>query len=380
MTRSSDQLRKAALLMRSVDSDTAAVLLAQLSPEEATAVREAMRSLGPVDADEQADLVAEFRRSSASAAKSLERGVELSISESTMQDAAHVASHVPPPPHANAKRFEFLESAPIRGLVPYLSREHAQTVAVVLSHLEPSRAASVLAELPQNLQAEAIERLSNLGEADAETVRVIEHELEAWMKQRAGDVRNRGQRKDAVALILSAADVKTRDRIVASLKTRNSFLAAQIGSSRPERETLRSPSQADSLRAATRSPRAETYQVISTRVAAPRHIAKRPMPPAPSPPPIAFDDLIHLDSRSLARVLQAADPNVLALALTGSREELVDRICDQMPKRMAKTFRRELRKLGPTRLSDVEAAQRAVAQLAAQHMAERRAKVAGMRV
>jgi flagellar motor switch protein FliG len=88
-----------------------------------------------------------------------------------------------------------------------------------------------------------------------------------------------------------------------------------------------------------------------------------------------FDDLIHLDNRALADVLRQSDPNVLALALAGSCDELVERICDEMPKRTARAFRRELRRLGPTRLSDVEAAQRAVAEIAAKQIASRRRAV-----
>jgi flagellar motor switch protein FliG len=68
-----------------------------------------------------------------------------------------------------------------------------------------------------------------------------------------------------------------------------------------------------------------------------------------------------------------ADPNLLALALAGSKDDLVERICDQMPKHIAKVFRRELRRMSPTRLSDVEAAQRAIAALAARQIALRRA-------
>ncbi len=67
--------------------------------------------------------------------------------------------------------------------------------------------------------------------------------------------------------------------------------------------------------------------------------------------------------------MREADANVLALALAGSRDEMVDRICEQMPKRTARMFRRELRRLGPTRLSDVEAAKRAIAQIAVRQMA-----------
>jgi flagellar motor switch protein FliG len=82
----------------------------------------------------------------------------------------------------------------------------------------------------------------------------------------------------------------------------------------------------------------------------------------------------------LSAVLRQVDADVLALALAGSHEELVDRICDQMPKRTAREFRRQLRRLGPTRLSDVEAAQRAVAQVAARQLAERRQALAAARI
>jgi flagellar motor switch protein FliG len=89
-------------------------------------------------------------------------------------------------------------------------------------------------------------------------------------------------------------------------------------------------------------------------------------PPAARPRiQIHFDDLVRLDSRALAAVLRDVDASVLVLALVGSSDELVDRIAGQMPKRTARAFRRQLRKLGPTRLSDVEEAQQVVARAAA---------------
>jgi CelD/BcsL family acetyltransferase involved in cellulose biosynthesis len=100
-----------------------------------------------------------------------------------------------------------------------------------------------------------------------------------------------------------------------------------------------------------------------------------PRPVRPPLPRIEFDQLNQLDDRTLASVLKATDANVLALALAGSREELIDRICAQMPARTARAFRRELHRLGPTRLSDVEAAQRVVAEVAAQLLAQRRQRV-----
>jgi hypothetical protein len=53
-------LRKAAVLIRSLDSDTAAVMLAQLSAEEAAKIRAAIREIGALDPEEQAAVAAEI--------------------------------------------------------------------------------------------------------------------------------------------------------------------------------------------------------------------------------------------------------------------------------------------------------------------------------
>jgi flagellar motor switch protein FliG len=275
----------------------------------------------------------------------------------------------------SGKRFEFLENAPAKTLAVYLAREQAQTVAVVLSHLPPERAALVLTALPERLQAETIERLTNLGETDSEAIAILESELAAWGKARLGDSGKQRQRRETVTSILAAADANTRDAVVARLKERNPELAQRI---QPvERERTRQPgrSRSDEYRIVQsivnrQQVNAQLNSLIVEQDAA--HQPAKSPPIRTAAPRIDFDQLIHLDSRMLAQLLEVADPNLLALALAGSKDELVERICDQMPKRIAKAFRREVRRMGPTRLSDVEAAQRAIADLAARQIALRR--------
>lgn len=388
MTNMSANLRKAAVLIRSLDSDTAAIMLAQLSREEASAIRAAIRELGPLDAEEQADVAAEFRSTRPAAGASAAAGVELSLSSPASDEFQMTMPYVAEPktsPQA-AERFAFLAGASTSALVRFLVREHAQTIAVVLAHLAPARAATVLAELPDKLQADTIERLSALGETDSESVTMLERELESWLSTRGEDRDTIARRRETVSNILAAADETVRRSILGKLKTSNRTLADQIAP--PDqlqqlREATGRTSSPDSRRVtATRKP---VYEVLSTRVA---RVARTPLafvPPKstnPSPalspqpvpvplPRIEFDQLIQLDTHTLTAVLREVDANVLALALVGSREDLVDRICDQMPKRTAREFRRELRKLGPTRLSDVSAAQRMVADTAARHLAKR---------
>jgi flagellar motor switch protein FliG len=373
MPQSPPNLRKAAVFIRSLDSETASTLLAQLSPGEAQALRAAIRSIGPLDPEEQADVLAEFRSSRPLATETASDGVELKLST--------VGANTPPCEPVStqssvvaAKRFEFLERAPIDALVPYLAREHAQTIAVVLSHLPPRRAADVLAGLPDKLQADTVERLAALGETDPESVVVLEKELAAWLASRTQGISADLQATNAAASILAATDALTRSEIVKNLRTRNAALANRFEPSITSRSEGRPRTAEVSAQAAACADRlargvpASTYKRVSSPSSSPPY--PRTSPPRPQRlPHFPFDDLIRLDNRELAAVLSEVDSNVLVLALAGSTDALVDRVCRQMSSRTARSFRRLLRKLGPTRLSDVESAQRAVAEVAARRLA-----------
>jgi flagellar motor switch protein FliG len=365
MTNVDPNLRKAAVLLRSLDADTAAVMLGQLSTEEAATLRAAMRAVGQVDSGEQADVVAELRgarpkKQHTSAGVAVE--LDLSSSFASASDTDPVAMRMPHSAVADrSKQFEFLENAPTHALVTHLSREHAQTIAVVLSHLPPERAAAVLAALPQKVQVQTVDRLSALGETDPECVSALKRELETWATQREGLRSSDGGRRDTMAAILAAADVKSRNQILSNMKDHKAAVASQFSRPRAERSAA-APLIVGRKPEKSAMPPANAFVRQPAVASAPRVET--------CPPHINFDDLAQLDSRTLSALLRQVDANVLALALVGSRDELVDRICEQMPKRTAREFRRQLRRLGPTRLSDVEGAQRVVARTAAKQLAE----------
>jgi flagellar motor switch protein FliG len=369
MSAVSPNLRKAAVLIRSLDAETAAGLLAQLSADEAAALRTAVQSLGPIDADERADVVAEFCRAAPIAAKPATEGVELKF---TRQSDTELTSTTAVTSPAATKRFEFLDNAAVDALAPYLAREHVQTIALVLAHLPPARAAMVLAALPQKLQADAIERLALLGETDPESVVVVERELAAWMAKRSLGRLQGAPGRGSVASILAAADASTRDAILGNLKTHKEALARRLAIHEADRTSAQSRR---SRNVAPRQSRGVQNEPHDDRRQG-RHTRQigRVLNPPPAAPALSFDELIHFNDQMLVGLLREIDPNVLALALAGSRDELVDRICGQMSKRTAREFRRRLRQLGPTRLSDVEAAQHAVARIAVQHLSPQRTR------
>jgi flagellar motor switch protein FliG len=357
-------LRKAAVLIRSLDADTAAAVLSRLSPAEAKAVRLAIHSLGEIDDDERADVSAEFRRTGAVAQEDPRHGVELDLSSSfssstPMQSLASSRPII----RSTPRPFEFLEQARVEALVPYLAREHAQTVAVVLSYLAPARAAQVLAALPEKLQSEAIDRLSILGDTDPSSLEVLERELAEWVSRQQATRTRPTQRIDTVAAILAAADMSARNEILGNLVKHNPDLARQVAPAKAKPELRTKPVAA------------------SISDAGLPLTAFKPTPPAPEPAPIPIpvaaripepvlptlhmDDLTRFDAAALNAVLKSVDAELLTLALVGASDALVDRITAPMPPRVAKAFRQRLHNTGPTRLRDVEAAQHEVAAVAA---------------
>jgi flagellar motor switch protein FliG len=67
-----------------------------------------------------------------------------------------------------------------------------------------------------------------------------------------------------------------------------------------------------------------------------------------------FEDIIHLDDRSIQRVLREVDTKDLALSLKGSNQEVQDKIFKNMSERAATILRDDMDYMGPVRAKDVQ--------------------------
>ena len=70
-----------------------------------------------------------------------------------------------------------------------------------------------------------------------------------------------------------------------------------------------------------------------------------------------FDDCRHLDDKGLRELLKEVSNEDLTMALRGASEDLRERFFKNMSERASNMIREELEYMGPTKLSDVEAAQ-----------------------
>jgi flagellar motor switch protein FliG len=319
MHKNQRNLRKAAILVASLEIDQADALLRQLPEEQAELVRGEAARLGALDPREQRDVLEEFFRIGPLVPAKHQTGIELdgrlprylSVSSAARELDSLELSHA-----VGERPFRVLHQASAHALLPLLTREHPQTIAVVVSHLPNERAAEVLAGLPTQLQLEVARRLVDLEETDPEIVAEIERELESWLCE---DVRSRRRKAagiTALANILGAASPQTKEYLLANLTEGDRTLAAKI------------------------------------------------LRPAPEPEPLSFVELATLDRKSLQAVMRSADPELIVLALAGADHDFGEKVLSLLPRREAAAFERALRDLGPTRLTDVEDAQTALADLA----------------
>jgi flagellar motor switch protein FliG len=336
-------LRKAAILLASLDDETADELLLQMEPEQAARIRREVVALDDIDPAVQRQVLAEFRRgqSPPPPRDPYPTGIELdsglaeriaSGESAAVHEAANAAAEEPPP-------FRFLHQAEADTLVDYLKNERPQTIALVVSHLSPAQAAAVVDRLAPLVQAQVLRRLAELDSADPDILRDVERQLESWISQQMRSREKRRAGLEALGAILSAAERTSRQQIIANLARHDGALAETLGFDLPQPE-----------------PRSGASSQKSAALPEPTHRQS----------PLRFAELMEYDDARLATLVRASGTDVLVLALAGADATFVDRVASYLAARSSRLLRRALKNLGPTRLSDVEEAQETLCTLAAE--------------
>src|SRR5438093_9544044 len=84
------------------------------------------------------------------------------------------------------------------------------------------------------------------------------------------------------------------------------------------------------------------------------------------PPSCEFEDLARMDCQSLATLFSTIDDEVATLALAGAPLNLVGHVLARLSPHRAGSLRRMTQCLGPTRLTDIDEAQRRISERATQ--------------
>jgi len=203
--------------------------------------------------------------------------------------------------------FDFIRKADPSQLLSFLQGEHPQTIALIMAYLDSEQSAVVISSLPAELQAEVARRIAILDRTSPEIIKEVETVLEKKFSNLVTHDFSIAGGIATVVQILNRVDRTTEKTIMETLEVQDPDLAEEI---------------------------------------------KKLM--------FVFEDIIHLDDRSIQQVLREVDQKDLALALKGSSEDVKNKVKKNMSKRAAELIEEELEFMGPVRLRDVEEAQQRI--------------------
>lgn len=203
--------------------------------------------------------------------------------------------------------FNLLENIDPKQIVNFIQKEHPQTIALLLAHMEAKNAAPIVSALPQELQVDVATRIATMESISPETLDQVEEVLVSQIKSLfGGDVSEIGGVK-AVAELLNNVDRGAEKNILGNLERENPELATEI---------------------------------------------KNLM--------FVFEDVLLLDDRSMQRVLKEVDTKELSMALKGASDELQVKFFRNMSSRAAEMIKEDMDFMGPIRLKDVEEVQQRI--------------------
>ena len=185
-------------------------------------------------------------------------------------------------------------------VVPFLSHEHPQTIALLLSQLQAGHAAVILGRLPERMQADVAHRMATIKDVSQEVVERVEQALYQMFGPLAKGMQNVGGPK-VVADMLNMAESCVERNVLNYLDADKDGVADTV-----------------------------------------RNLM------------FVFDDIKKMTDREIQTLLRVVDQKDLVISLKAASGELKDKILSNCSEKVRNFLTEEMEFMGPLRLSDVE--------------------------
>jgi len=301
--------QKSAILMMLLGEEEAAEILKNLSPREVQHLGGAMYAVRNTDQQAVNAVLDEFLaiiKKQTSLGLGAGNYIRNVLNRALGEDKAQsVLSRITP---ASSERpIEILDWMDARSIAELLQDEHPQIIALVTSYLDYSQASDVLNLLPEDIQAEIIQRIATLETVDPQALRELEQVMQMKFKANTSLRSTKVGGIKAAAKIMNFTKANTEKRILTAIKRNDKDL----------------------------------MQAIQDNM-------------------FTFDNLGMSDDRSLQTLLRSVETEDLIMALKGAPEDLQYKLFSCMSTRAASNIKDEMEVLGPVRLTEVQTAQKKI--------------------
>ena len=304
-------IQKAAILLVSLGDQTASEILRELEEEEVQLVSREVAKLSAITSEQAEAVLEEFNQMAVAHEYVLKGGLDyarkLLINAYGPEQAKKILDRLVKSMGSEVVGFDALQKADPQQLAKFVHNEHPQTIALILSHLNPTQAASLLVSLPAEMRPDIALRMANLDQISPEIISkiatVIDQKLKAlgeFSRESYGGVR-------AVSEVFNRLDSASSKEILDKIEQEDPNLVETI-----------------------------------------RHLM------------FVFEDMLLIDSMGIKEVLSRVDRKLLTVALKGTSDQLKNHFLQCMSQRGAEMLKEDMEALGAVKIKEVEAAQQQI--------------------
>ena len=222
--------QKAAAVIVSLGTEKASLLYQYMEPEELEQLTLEVARLGYLDAVQTEEVLSEFYQSCMTNKAVTEGGLEYARSVLEKAFGSQTASALLEKVTKSLKNreFAFLDKADVKSLYSALQNERPQTMALVLSYVDPDKAAGVIEQLPPERQVRVVEAIATMESASPTAIKIIEAEMERKFSSMMTTSNVKLGGIDYVAGIMNNLDRSSEKSIFDHLSVDNAELADEI--------------------------------------------------------------------------------------------------------------------------------------------------------
>lgn len=304
--------QKAAILLLSFGEDIAAEIFKHMNEFEIKRIGSAMSRLGRLEQEIVDQILLEFYEILQRNNKFVYGGTDFTKTVIGTafkgEDADELMESLALGATTNLDSLELVDA---KTLANFIRNEHPQTIALILAHLDPKKCGEVLKLLPESLHTEILIRIANLESVAPEVIEELDDVLRNEIQALGAISTHKIGGVEPLASMLNVMDKATSEHMLDGLEERDPELAEEI------RQLM-----------------------------------------------FVFDDLVKIDDRGIQELIKNVPNDKWKLALKTATEGVVNLIFKNMSERAAKMLKEDMEAMPSVRLSDVEAAQAEILQVA----------------
>lgn len=304
-------IRKTAILMVMIGDEASSSILRLLDNGEVEDISKEIARVQALAPEEAEGVLEEFHQMVTAREYVVKGGVEYArkvlVNAFGQEQAQRMLDRLMKSLGNETLSFDALQKSDPQQLSKFIHSEHPQTIALILSHLNPSQAAGLLSQLPKDIRGDVAMRMASLDQISPEIISKIANVIGLKLRALGEMSRESYGGVDAVAEMFNRLDSNATKDILEDIESANAELANNI-----------------------------------------RHLM------------FVFEDLLLLDINSIKELLGKVDRKILTVALKGTSEKMKIHLLQAMSQRGADMLREDMDAMGPIKIKEVEAAQQQI--------------------